>query len=103
MRKRCVPGPFSSSPQRAWGRGYIPVRCHPRLTDHFFQAVYTEAPPTYVTIPGQRSCTRVHGSDNQDNIAVYFCLYFFNVHPIAVSNDRNDENNDEITHCYLHT
>ena len=57
----------------------------------------------YVTTPGQRLCTRAYGSDNQDFIAVYFCLYFLNAYPVALSSDRNDEKNDEITHCYLHT
>ena len=72
-------------------------------TEPVRKSVYTEAPPTYVTTLGQRSCTHVYGSDNQDFIAVYFCLYFFNVYPVALSNDRNDEKNDKITHCYLHT
>ena len=43
-----------------------------------------------------------YGNDNQDFITVY-CLYFSYVCPVALSNDRNHERNDEITHCNLQT
>ena len=54
----------------------------------------TTLPPTYVTTSGQRSC-------NQDFITVYYCPYFSYICPVALSNDRNHEKNDEIAHCNL--
>ena len=68
----------------------------------FSKAVYTEAPPTCVrATSGQRSCNQTYGNDNQDFITVYYCLYFSYVCPVALSNDRNHEKNDEIAHCHL--
>ncbi len=61
----------------------------------------TALPPTYVTTSGQRSCNQTHGNDNQDFITIYYCLYFSYVCPVALSNDRNHEKNDEIAHCNL--
>ena len=55
----------------------------------------------YVTTSGQRSCTQTYGNDNQDFITVYYCLYFSYVCPVALSNDRNHEKNDEVAHCNL--
>ena len=62
----------------------------------FSKAVYTEAPPTCI-----RDHLGPYGNDNQDFITVYYCLYSSYVCPVALSNDRNHEKNDEIAHCNL--